>query len=77
MSTDGASVYTGDKSGMIKRLKEKENFNKKIIYLPDFCHKTERLMKSKTPSWMTETINLSSDLVSFVKLHVKIGEKLS
>ena len=34
-------------------------------------------MKSKTPAWMTETLNLSSDFVSFIKLHIKIGEKLS
>ena len=74
MSTDVAFFYTNEKAGMIKRFTK---IAKNNIYLPDFYRKTERLIKSKTSAWMTESFNLSSGFVSFIKLNLKIEEKSS
>ena len=77
ISTDGASVYTGGETGMVKQLKENPRYDNRLVFLADFCHKAERLMSNNQPKWVTDTLSDSSDLVELIKSHGRIGEVLN
>ena len=72
MCTDGASVYTGCENGMVEQLKRNADFGEKIVYLPDLCHRAERLICKDKPDWVSETIVMSTFIVKEVNTHPKI-----
>ena len=57
VSTDGASSYIGVHSGMFSLLQKSRKVNQNIIFLPDFCHKVERLMSQTKPGWIAEILS--------------------
>jgi len=65
ISTDGASTYTGRHKGMFQVLKsDHENYSDKLLYLPDLCHRTERLLDNNSPAWLEEAIETNDKLIS-------------
>ena len=54
ISTDGAAVYTGKNAGMFKKLLEDEHYSNNILYIPDMCHRIERLLLNNQPEWFTK-----------------------
>lgn len=65
--TDSASIYLGKHVGMYPQLLTDSFFSKKLLFLPDFCHKCELLFKNKRPSWLQQMFTTSKELVSNIK----------
>ena len=74
--TDGASVYTGSENGMIAQLKRDVDFSDKLVYLPDLCHKAERLVFHKKAGWVYDVLETSSFIVSGIRQHSYFGKAL-
>ena len=66
ISTDGAPVYSGEKFGMVKILKNSNEINKNVVYLPDLCHKMECLSKEQK-----SLLNTCCDIVSIFKKNLQ------
>ena len=64
ISTDGAASYTGRYNGMIQLLKSSTSFSDNIIYLPDLCHRTERLLGNNCPAWVENSVAEIDNLIS-------------
>ena len=48
---------------MIQQLKEFYNFNNKLIFLSDVCHKSELLFESSLTMWVDHIINTCKNIV--------------
>ena len=70
-STDGARAYTGCNEGMFQKLKKDPEFDPRVQFIDDFCHKCERLMVHSKDTlktkWVPCTINTSTSIVSSLK----------
>jgi len=65
ISTDGAATYTGKNKGMFQLLKANRHFyNEKVLFLPDLCHRAERLLANNNPAWLEDTIDQCDKLIS-------------
>ena len=64
ISTDGASVYFGKHRGMLELLRNDESFSRKVIGMPDLCHKSERWIKNTSPLWLHKTLDQSTQVVT-------------
>ena len=52
LCTDGASYYTGIRTGMFVQLEDDPQFNAKMITLDDWAHRSELLMDHTKQSWV-------------------------
>ena len=75
ITTDSAAYYVGRHSGMIERIKNDSSFGT-VHGLPDFCHKTERLMDSTVPAWVRETLDVTRIIGSFINEHPSIKNQI-
>ena len=66
MSTDGASVYVGKHKGMFELLRNDDSFSKRLISIPDLCHKAERWIKNTSPLWLHKTLDQSAQVVTLM-----------
>ena len=58
LCTDGASVYVEKHKGMMRVLKKSQDLDKHALFLPDVCHKTERLFLKAQTEIVKETLNI-------------------
>ena len=74
--TDGASYYTGKERGMIQRLKKQFNFNNKLIFLSDVCHKAELLFGSSLTMWVDTTLDSCKNIVNAINNNSELSKGL-
>ena len=76
LSTDGASSYTGKHSGMFQLLRRSQYCSEKLIYLPDVCHRAERLMANNNPPWVDDAIEKAERIISKVNMSSNLRQSL-
>ena len=65
ISTDGASTYTGKHRGMFQLLRsDSETYSDKLQYLPDLCHRAERLLGNNNPNWLEDVVEASDKIIT-------------
>jgi hypothetical protein len=65
ISTDGAATYTGRHKGMFQQLKEDSNrYTDKLLFIPDLCHRLERLLNNNSPAWFTDVIDTTDRVIA-------------
>ena len=76
LCTDSASNYTGCNSGTYLRLQVDQDFDPRIIYLPDLCHKMELFLSSVLPPWAKDTLHKSEQIYKNLSSHSILSTKL-
>ena len=74
--TGGASYYTVRERCMIQQLKEFYNFNNKLIFLSDVCHKSKLLFESSLIMWVDHIINTCKNIVSAIQNNSELAKGL-
>ena len=64
ISTDDAATCTVSHKGMFMQLKENDMYSEKLLFLPDLCHRIERLFGNNTPTWFAEVIDKTDRIIA-------------